>query len=51
VGKLLGHTQSKTTERYAHLSNDALKSATEAFGNTFNALRSCELIFSQEDEQ
>jgi integrase len=39
VGKLLGHTQSKTTERYAHLSNDALKSATESFGNTFNSLR------------
>ena len=39
VGKLMGHTQSKTTERYSHLSNDALKSATEAFGNTFNALR------------
>jgi integrase len=39
VGKLMGHTQSKTTERYAHLSNDALKNATESFGNTFNALR------------
>ena len=39
VGKLMGHTQSKTTERYAHLSQDALKSATESFGNTFNTLR------------
>ena len=38
VVKLMGHTQSKTTERYAHLSN-ALKSSTASFGNTFNSLR------------
>lgn len=29
VGALLGHTQAKTTSRYAHLMDDALRSATE----------------------
>ena len=32
IGALLGHTQSKTTERYAHLFDDPLKKATEAAG-------------------
>ena len=27
IGKLLGHTQVQTTARYAHLSNDPVKSA------------------------
>ena len=29
VGKLLGHTQTQTTARYAHLDNDPLKKASE----------------------
>ena len=29
IGKLLGHSQLQTTERYAHLANDPIKSAAE----------------------
>jgi integrase len=29
IGKLLGHTQSTTTQRYAHLDNDPLRKASE----------------------
>jgi len=32
IGKLLGHTHSKTTERYAHLAVDPLRHATNAIG-------------------
>ena len=32
VGKLLGHTQSQTTERYAHLAESPLREATNRFG-------------------
>jgi integrase len=32
VGKLLGHTQSRTTERYAHLEADPLRKASNAIG-------------------
>jgi integrase len=32
IGKLLGHTNSKTTERYAHLAADPLRRATDAIG-------------------
>lgn len=39
VGKILGHSQTKTTERYAHLSNDtllnAVNSASEMTGTTW----------------
>lgn len=34
VGKLMGHTQSKTTERYAHLSDSPLRQATEQFSQS-----------------
>ncbi len=30
IGKLLGHTQSATTARYAHLDNDPLRRASES---------------------
>jgi integrase len=33
VGKLLGHTQPQTTARYAHLSDGALRDATNRFGD------------------
>jgi integrase len=32
VGKLLGHTQSATTERYAHLDSDPLRRASNSIG-------------------
>lgn len=32
VGKLLGHTQASTTQRYAHLADEPLRQATELFG-------------------
>jgi integrase len=33
IGKLLGHTQARTTQRYAHLADDPLKEATDKIGN------------------
>lgn len=33
VGKLLGHTQPQTTQRYAHLADDPLREATNAFSH------------------
>ncbi|MBP6985981.1 MAG: tyrosine-type recombinase/integrase [Alphaproteobacteria bacterium] len=33
VGKLLGHTQTSTTQRYAHLADTPLREAAELFGN------------------
>lgn len=32
VGGLLGHTQARTTQRYAHLANQALRNVTNQFG-------------------
>jgi integrase len=32
IGKLLGHTQARTTQRYAHLADDPLKEATDDVG-------------------
>ena len=32
IGKLLGHAQASTTERYAHLAADPLRQATERVG-------------------
>jgi integrase len=37
VGKLIGHTQIATTQRYAHLADSALREATNTFGDIFNA--------------
>jgi integrase len=37
IGKLLGHTQSKTTQRYAHLSDDPQREATTKIGNAIKA--------------
>ncbi len=33
VGRLLGHTQPQTTARYAHLDDNALRDATDEFGD------------------
>lgn len=38
VGKLLGHTQTSTTERYAHLADESTRQATEFFGNKLDRL-------------
>lgn len=37
IGKLLGHTQAATTQRYAHLAADPLKAANEAIGQRIAA--------------
>ncbi|WP_246676255.1 tyrosine-type recombinase/integrase [Mesorhizobium sp. B1-1-5] len=34
IGKLLGHAQASTTQRYAHLDADPLRRATNTIGNT-----------------
>jgi len=35
VGALLGHTQPRTTQRYAHLADAALRTATNQFGSIY----------------
>ena len=40
VGKLLGHTQASTTQRYAHLAVAPLREAAELFGNKLKELTS-----------
>ena len=37
IGALLGHTQSATTQRYAHLSDDPIRAASEAIGSRIAA--------------
>src|SRR5262249_20728862 len=37
IGKLLGHSQASTTQRYAHLDSDPLRRATEAIGGRIAA--------------
>lgn len=37
IGKLLGHSQSSTTERYAHLADDPLRQASESIANKIAA--------------
>jgi integrase len=38
VGKLLGHTQAATTQRYAHLADEPLRQATAMFGNNLDKI-------------
>lgn len=38
VGKLLGHTQAATTQRYAHLADEPLRQATGIFGDKIKKL-------------
>lgn len=44
VGKLLGHTQASTTQRYAHLADEPLRQAAELFGSKVGK-------FSQKQEE
>ena len=37
IGRLLGHTQAATTQRYAHLADDPLRRAVETIGATVAA--------------
>jgi len=37
IGKMLGHTQPQTTNRYAHLAPDPVKSVADATANTIAA--------------
>jgi integrase len=37
IGKLVGHTQAVTTERYAHLGSDPLRRASESIAGTISA--------------
>lgn len=39
VGKLLGHTQASTTQRYAHLADESLREATGFFGSKVTQLK------------
>jgi len=39
VGKLLGHTQAATTQRYAHLADEPLRKATSMFGDKLTKIR------------
>jgi integrase len=39
VGKLLGHTQAATTQRYAHLADEPLRAATEVFGQKVGKMK------------
>lgn len=38
VGKLLGHTQAATTQRYAHLADEPLRQATAMFGSNLERI-------------
>ena len=40
VGRLLGHTSTTTTRRYAHLADDPLRAATEQFGSKISGFQS-----------
>ena len=37
VGRLLGHSQPQTTQRYAHVAHHSLRDASNLFGNIFKA--------------
>lgn len=47
VGKLLGHTQASTTQRYAHLADAPLREATALFGNKMDQMMRKEDLSSE----
>lgn len=47
IGRLLGHTKSSTTERYAHLAADPVKAANEAIGERIAAM----MVSDQKEER
>jgi integrase len=47
IGKLLGHSQSRTTERYAHLADDPLRRASELVSNQIE--KALDLSISESD--
>jgi integrase len=44
IGGLLGHSQPATTARYAHLTHDSLKSATETAGAIISGATSADIV-------
>jgi integrase len=44
IGRLLGHTQAATTQRYAHLMDDPLRAATERVGAIVSGKPSAEVL-------
>jgi integrase len=44
IGGLLGHAQPQTTARYAHLTHDSLKSATETAGAIISGAASADIV-------
>jgi integrase len=44
IGRLLGHTQAATTQRYAHLMDDPLRAATERVGAIVSGRPSAEIL-------
>jgi hypothetical protein len=36
IGKLLGHTQARTTQIYSHLADDAVRAAAAKIGGTIS---------------
>jgi len=42
IGKLLGHTQAQTTQRYAHLADDPVRTASNTVGESLTAMMSPE---------
>ena len=44
IGRLLGHTNTATTARYAHLADDPLRAATESVGALVTGQPSAEVL-------
>jgi site-specific recombinase XerD len=44
IGALLGHSQPQTTQRYAHLVDDALRQATERAGAIIAPTQQAEVV-------
>lgn len=44
IGALLGHTQTQTTHRYAHLADDPLRKATEVVADALGSTHSAQII-------